>query len=253
MSQKLIENLKYHGFTEYEAKTYAAIAGLGMGTAREINEISGVPQGRIYTVLNTLAERGFVEIQEGSPTFYLVEDPAEMFTEIKEDYCTKVDEMIDELKHLHYEAKPSLPFWSIHSEKGIWSRQKMLIRNAEREIIIFVKEPQGIRHLLKDLKTANKRLNLTILTFDRTRFSNLGLRIDNMSSELLNLFKEMDECGPGMKDVNWSTESSMLIDGTNALTVGYKSGKKSATVIKMPPVCFMIRKLIIMLEPEIKW
>lgn len=106
MPEELVENLRNYGFTEYEAKAYTAIVGLGRGTAREICEISGVPQGRIYTVLNTLADRAFLEIQEGTPTFYLAENPAEVFAAIKDEYCNSIDEMIEDLRKLNYEAKP---------------------------------------------------------------------------------------------------------------------------------------------------
>lgn len=250
MSQALIDNLKKHGFTEYEAKTYVAIVGLGRGTAREVCEISGVPQGRIYTVLNALTDRGFVGVEEGSPTFYLAENPADIFAAIKEEYCTSLDETIEELRHLNYEAKPPSPFWSIHSERGILSREKMLIRNAEHEIVIITKDPGPLRPLLKDLGMARKRVNLTVLAYGRNKCTGLGLRVDEMSSDLFGLFQEMKNMG--LKDADWNTELFMLVDGANVLTTGHRSGKMSATVIKMPPICFMMKRLIEMLEPAVR-
>ncbi len=43
--QEILENLKVHGFTEYEAKAYVALVGLGMATAREICEIAAFLRG----------------------------------------------------------------------------------------------------------------------------------------------------------------------------------------------------------------
>lgn len=252
MPEKLAENLKNYGLTEYEAKAYVAIVGLGTGTAREICEISGVPQGRIYTVLNALAERGFVGIQEGTPTFYLAENPVEVFAAIKDDYCSSIDGMIEDLRKLNYEAKPPSPFWSIHSEQGIVTREKMLIRYAEQDIIIIIKDPGPLRPLLRDLKAAKKQVNLTILSNEKEKFTNLGLRVEVMSNDLSGLFREMEELGPMMKDANWDTELFMLIDGVTAFTAGYRAGRKKATVIKMPPVCYMIKRLIGMLEPAVR-
>ncbi|WP_067050597.1 TrmB family transcriptional regulator [Methanofollis ethanolicus] len=253
MSQALIDNLKKHGFTEYEAKTYVAIVGLGMGTAREICEISGVPQGRIYTVLNALSDRGFVGVEEGSPTFYLAENPADVFAAIKEGYCTSLDETIEELKHLNYEAKPPSPFWSIHSERGILSREKMLIRYAGHDIIVIIKDTRPLRPLLRELKAAKKQVKLTILSHEREKFTYEGLRVEAMSSDLAGLFEEMaEESGQVMKDANWDTELFMLIDGMTAFTAGYRSGRKSATVIKWPPICFMMKRLIEILEPAVR-
>jgi sugar-specific transcriptional regulator TrmB len=252
MPQKLVENLKNYGFTEYEAKAYVALVGLGRGTAREICEISGVPQGRIYTVLNELADRGFVFIEEGTPTYYLAENPVEVFAAIKDEYCSSIDEMIGDLRKLNYEAKPPSPFWSIHSEQGILNREKSLIRYAEHDIIIIIKDPLPLRPLLRDLKAAKRQVKLTILSHERERFTYEGLRAEEMSSGLAGLFREMEGLRPVMKDGNWDTELFMIVDGMTAITAGYRSGRKSATVIKMPAACFMIKRLIEMLEPAVR-
>jgi sugar-specific transcriptional regulator TrmB len=252
MQEKLIENLKNYGFTEYEAKAYAAIVGLGRGTAREVCDISGVPQGRIYTVLNTLAEKGFIFIEEGTPTYYLAENPAEVFSAVKDEYCSSMDEMIEDLRKLNYEAKPPSPFWSIHSEQGIINREKSLIRYAEHDIVIIIKDPRPLHPLLRDLKAAKRQVKLTILSHEREKFTYEGLRVEKMSSGLADLFREMEELGPVMKDGNWDTEFFMIVDGMTAITAGYRSGRKGAMVIKMPPACFMMKRLIEMLEPAVR-
>jgi len=251
MSEKRVENLKKYGLTEYEAKAYVALVGLGRGTARETCEISGVPQGRIYTVLNTLANRGFVSIEVGTPTYYLAENPVDVFVAIKDDYCSSIDGMIEDLRKLHYEAKPPIPFWSIHSEQGIINREKSLIRYAEHDIIIIIKDPQPLRPLIRNLKAAKKQVKLTILSHVREGFTYEGLRVKEMSSDLAGLFREMEELGPVMKDKNWNTELFMIVDGMTAITAGARSGRKGAMVIKMPPACFMMKTLIKMLEPEV--
>ena len=65
MQKEVLDSLVMLGFTEYEAKAYAGLVGLGMGTAREVHEISGVPHGRIYSVLKNVAEKGYVTVQKG--------------------------------------------------------------------------------------------------------------------------------------------------------------------------------------------
>ncbi len=252
MSEMIIERLRKHGFSEYEAKAYTAVVGLGRGTAREICEISGVPQGRVYTVLNTLADRGFVEVEEGSPTFYLADDPAELFTTIKEEYCESIDGLVGDLKKLHVDAHPPSPFWSIRSERGIRHRLTMLIRNAGEDIVIIARDPRALQPLADDLKTANRRVNLTVLVTDRAPFAGLGLRVFPMSDAFSDLFREMLEKTPPMKDRTWDTEFFMIVDGMSAITVGRRGGARSATVIGMPAACFMIRRLIELLEPAVR-
>jgi HTH-type transcriptional regulator, sugar sensing transcriptional regulator len=248
---EMIESLKKHGFTEYEAKAYVALVGLGMATAREICEVSGVPQGRIYTVLKVLADSGYIEIQDGTPTFYHAQDPVEAFRLLKEEYCNAIDNSVLQLKKLHFEAKPPSPFWSIHSDKGIRNRLKMLIRNAEEDLIIFAQDPYMLRLVHDDLKTAGKRVNLSILVPDKGAFAGLNLRVYEMSEPLADMFVEMAQKSSKMRKVGWKTDLFMIIDGMDAITVGSQSGNRVATVISMPPVCFMMKKLIEMLDPVV--
>ena len=125
----------------------------------------------------------------------------------------------------------------------------MLIRYAEHDIIIIIKDPAPLRPLLRDLKAAKKQVKLTILADNIERSTYEALRIEEMSSDLSGLFMEMGRLGPVMKDPGWKTELFMIIEGVTAFTAGYRAGRKSATVIKMPPICFMMKRLIEILEP----
>lgn len=251
MMPEMVESLKTYGFTTYEAKAYVALVGLGMATAREVCEVSTVPQGRIYTVLQSLANRGFVEIQEGSPTFYHAEDPVEAFRLLKEEYCTSVDASVEQLKQLHFEARPASPFWSIHSDTGIRSRLKMLIRNADEDLIVFAQDPQFLRYLHDDLRTAGKRVNLSILVPDKSAFAGVNLRVYEMSEPLAAMFAEMAQRSAKMRRAGWRTDLFMIIDGMDAITVGSQAGRRMATVISMPAVCFMMKRLIEILDPVV--
>jgi len=159
---------------------------------------------------------------------------------------------VGELKKLHVEAHPPSPIWSIRNERGIRHRLKMLIRNAGEEIVVFARDPGTLQSVADDLKAAGKRVNLTVLVTDRAPFAGIGLRVFPMSNTLMDLFKEMMGAKPGMKDPTWDTELSMMVDGTSTITVGRRAGVRSATVISMPAVCFMIRRLIELLEPAVR-
>jgi len=51
MQEGIVEGLRKLGLTEYEAKAYAALVGMGEASAREVHELSGVPRTRIYDIL----------------------------------------------------------------------------------------------------------------------------------------------------------------------------------------------------------
>lgn len=85
MNEKILTGLKRIGFTEYEAKAYLLLLNLGQSSAREIADTSDIPRSRIYSVLKTLIEKGFISPIEGTPTFYLPLDPDPIFTVIRDN------------------------------------------------------------------------------------------------------------------------------------------------------------------------
>lgn len=63
------------GLSSYEEQVYRALLSLGAATAQEVADVSGVPMGRIYDVLNGLDARDVVRSQSTEPTTYAAVDP----------------------------------------------------------------------------------------------------------------------------------------------------------------------------------
>ena len=57
-SRKAMENL---GLTGYEIRVYLSLLDTGSMTAADISKKSGVPYSKIYEVLNSLEEKGWLE------------------------------------------------------------------------------------------------------------------------------------------------------------------------------------------------
>ncbi|WP_421909300.1 TrmB family transcriptional regulator [Methanolacinia petrolearia] len=100
MLETTIETLKKLGFTEYEARAYISLIGFGMATAREIHENSGVPQGRIYSVLRSLSDKNFIEIQDGNPSYYYAANPVARLSKLKTEINDLINESIEYLSNL---------------------------------------------------------------------------------------------------------------------------------------------------------
>jgi sugar-specific transcriptional regulator TrmB len=60
---QLVERLQEIGLTEYQSRAYVAAVGLGTATPGELADESGVPQARIYDVIDDLSDDGLVEEQ----------------------------------------------------------------------------------------------------------------------------------------------------------------------------------------------
>lgn len=62
-----IDALRDLGLSTYAARTFVALAALGVGTAKDVSEVSDVPRTRVYDAIDELSDRGLVDVQQASP------------------------------------------------------------------------------------------------------------------------------------------------------------------------------------------
>ncbi|GCF12530.1 transcriptional regulator [Haloarcula mannanilytica] len=66
------------GLTEYEATALEQLLSLGRTTAPNLAEASGIPKARVYGVLESLSDRGFIKVVPGRPKEYQPKAPEEI-------------------------------------------------------------------------------------------------------------------------------------------------------------------------------
>lgn len=100
-SNSVMDALKGIGLNLYERKLWVALLARGTSTAGELSEIAGVPRSRAYDVLQTLADKGFVVVQNAKPIRYVAISPEEALDRVKgvmEGELNSTLERIDEMK-----------------------------------------------------------------------------------------------------------------------------------------------------------
>jgi len=70
ISDKTKKSLEKIGFTSYEIKSFSALLRSGEMTASDISQKSGVPYSKIYEVLGSLEEKGWIGSDDSRPTKY---------------------------------------------------------------------------------------------------------------------------------------------------------------------------------------
>lgn len=100
--------LKEVGLNAYEAAAYLSLLKLGISEARDIYRDSEVPYGKIYSVLDSLAGKGFVEVQASRPKKFRAVDPEISLDAIFERKKAEAEREIAVLKGSIYEAKQAL-------------------------------------------------------------------------------------------------------------------------------------------------
>lgn len=93
MNIELSEKLVRFGFTDYEAKAYSVLITQELVTATELSKLSEIPQGRIYSILNGLQEKGFCNVFPGSVKKFRAVDPKSAFTDLIEKQKQSVLEL----------------------------------------------------------------------------------------------------------------------------------------------------------------
>ena len=135
INPQLIHNLEKLGLTENEAKAYVGLVSLGEATAREIHDLTNVPRAKVYEILKMLAKKGYLEVRQGSPTYFRAVDPKKVIGEIREEFLNCAIETLDQLNELSYELPKTSPVWYIQSDWGMKNRIREIM-GAKRAIPI---------------------------------------------------------------------------------------------------------------------
>jgi len=175
-SQKVMDALKAIGLNLYERKLWVALLAKGSATAGELAEITGVPRSRTYDVLQSLADKGFVVIQNAKPLRYVAIPPEEALENAKKKIKERMNEMVqrldnlkdsevmEELKSLFERGiqmiSPEEMTGALRGKYSVLQQIDAMIRNAKSHINIIT-TPEGLVELytnhLETLKKAKEK------------------------------------------------------------------------------------------------
>lgn len=235
MNEGIIEGLRKLGLTEYEAKAYAALVGMGEATAREVHELSGVPRTRIYDILRDLGSKGFVEFVQGSPTYYRSVEPDRVMERLRDEMVASIDRSTRELLSLNLEAHGRSPVWCVRSKWGINNRIRDFFSKVDRELIVFCRSPDLLIEHRAELKNV---AGLRIKVDGKEKFEGLGFEVQEMKEGAERFFKDYIIDGTSN-----SIDALMIADDRSSIVVGTMGGERLAVIIRLPVVA-MLQKAV---------
>jgi len=135
-----VETLQSFGFTAYEAKCFVALARIETGTAKDVSDVSEVPRARVYDCMETLAERGLVDIQNASPRRFRAASIDEVVHVIERRYTRRLDTLEEHLHRLEPPggAEEDGNVWITEGDDEVAERAEGLIGTAEDELLLAV-------------------------------------------------------------------------------------------------------------------
>ncbi len=150
------------GLNAYEIDAYTALLEGGEMTAMEISEKAKVPYSKIYEVLNSLKEKGWIKSGESRPTKYFPVPPLEAarFTKLRlEDKYAMWENMIAENLQPLYE------------QQEIVERPDMLILRGQQAVL--AKLDEMLKMTSKEMVVAAPEFAKPIISLADPLFNNL--------------------------------------------------------------------------------
>ena len=168
-TEDVIEQLKKLGFNEYQAKIYTALVGLGVATASEISQASGVPPNKVYSVIDSLKKRGLVLAQESdtSTNRYRPRSPDNVVKDIRNEYDDALKKTEEKLLALYERSKKAFipEMWILRGSQAVFSKIREMVMDANETITIGIDSPfdlhlHGIDSVLKDARGHLKSIQI---------------------------------------------------------------------------------------------
>jgi HTH-type transcriptional regulator, sugar sensing transcriptional regulator len=177
ISDKAKKSMESLGLTNYEIRVYTALLFSGATTAAEISKKSGVPNSKIYDVLNNLYVRGWTYSDNLRPQNFFPKSPStaveavmiEMENSIRSNKNVIINELMPIYEKTGLKEKPDI--WVVSGLYNIAAKVTEIIRSTKEELLIAIpKIPENviksIQPILREL--FEKGVKIIILASEET-------------------------------------------------------------------------------------
>ena len=153
ISEDARQVLREIGLNAYEIDAYVALLEGGQMTAMEISKKAKLPYSKIYEVLNSLKNNGWIKSIEARPTKYYPIQPLEALATAKirleDKYMGWEQTIARELQPLYDKRelveRPDILI--LHGQQGVMAKLEETLKKASKEIMIAAPEFKKHNHL----------------------------------------------------------------------------------------------------------
>jgi sugar-specific transcriptional regulator TrmB len=164
--EQINQMLKKLGLTEYESKVYSTLVLTGPSRVGELSRQSGVPQAKIYGVLDKLIDKNMVEVFGVKPKEFKAISPDVILRELLENKESELKELKVNLKDLISILKPMDTssqlidgIWAVKGKKHTewFSRLISMFEKSEKYMYLITRDFTWSSNLAEAFKSAIKR------------------------------------------------------------------------------------------------
>lgn len=189
LSRKSMEALKLMGLTDYETRAYVGLTSLISATANEISLATNVPRSKVYQVLKSLVEKGFIEMSRGKPLKFTVIPPHEVFKQSRNHIHNTMEQAEAELNLVYESQIPQVPapIWLLHGQEKIVNKELEIITRTKESLFImgglmFPGEPDMLKPALN--KSIEKGVDIKMLTAPLCRVDDVEVSTQEILGDL---------------------------------------------------------------------
>ncbi|KTG27097.1 TrmB family transcriptional regulator [Haloferax profundi] len=165
------ESLEWFGLSNYEAQVFVALHQLGLGTAKEIAEVTDVPQSQVYGAAAALEKSGLIEVQRSNPKRYRPIEIDQALDYLESEYHRRRAQVSDGLHAIReqYEDERSESqehVWTVTGSAAVLSRISTLIDDATDSLIVGIEAASPISEQIveKLQSTKDESVDITIIS-----------------------------------------------------------------------------------------
>ncbi len=173
----MIPKLQKLGLSPYEAKSYVALLKQGSMGGKETAKKAGVPPTSVYRNLESLREKGFVQLLQQEPLVYRAVEPEIALTHyvnfkkvLLEEVENEAIKELNQIKETGGIDKKEEVLEVYSGREQSYAVGKQLLGEAKKEFLMIGRgEKQSIIDLIHELKAAIEReveVRFIITTFD---------------------------------------------------------------------------------------
>jgi len=155
------------GLNKYEERVYLTLIEEGVSSAKNISDITGIPYGKVYEVMNNLSTKGFLIVLPTKPMKFQAVSPKEAVSNAKKSMHERLEKleekMTRELEPIFARTKkfsePKGLFWIINGRANVNNKVEELVKRAKDNINILTSE-NGLKRMVMFsdlLKAASKK------------------------------------------------------------------------------------------------
>lgn len=156
---QLVERLKDLGLTEYESETLVVLTRLGTGTAKDIAAMDDVPRTRVYDAVETLHERGLVDIQYTTPRKFTIVSEETIVRKLnvdRENTITEIHELFQKLGPME-PRREQAGVWTVTGHEAVAQRIFEFIDDSNDQVIYMTVDELLTDEHLDHLQEAGER------------------------------------------------------------------------------------------------